>query len=210
MEIQDYQYSILFDKLGYDFKYYPDKRMFKVEGLGFCKICDEIPSDEILKTCLEQCHNYTILLLNGNVTFKGFELFNDHTFPHSAEVTLIKKDDKYWPLFYGEYDLGIFPETDKAIALAINNGEDITCKNCGLVNEYTVSKPNKIYSVTCSCGRHIRNITENKPVILPFGKFKDRSVESMKTKEELDYLSWLVDNKDLNGRLEEAILRQIS
>lgn len=210
MEIQDYQYSILLGQLGYTFKYHENKRMFQVDSVGFFKVCEDVPSDEILRTCLENKHNHNIVLLNGNVSFKHYQLFPSGSPGHYLDVNLIRKGDKYAPFYFGEYDLGMFTETDKAIAISINNGEDISCLSCGLVNDFTVHKPSKVYTIKCSCGRHIRNITDNKPVSMPFGKFKGMVVSDMKSEEELSYLRWVVDNQTLSGRLEEAILRQIS
>lgn len=90
--------------------------------------------------------------------------------------------------------------------------EDIICKNCGGVNDYTTEMKSGQNVATCkACGSFIKNIPYAKPTLW-FGKFKGKPIEDFDGKE-IEYLYWVRNNPDiwqkLNRRTAEAILMRL-
>ena len=87
---------------------------------------------------------------------------------------------------------------------------DISCQKCGLMNDYTEFESGPHIGSTCNgCGSFIKWIPQNKGFVIPFGKYKGRELSSMKSKEELSYLSW-VSGQDwckngLKNKIEEHL-----
>ena len=82
----------------------------------------------------------------------------------------------------------------------------IQCTKCGSSN-YRVELRNIHKTAYCnSCDSYIKNIPQGLPQKLYFGKFKERLISSMNTKEEVDYLKWLIANTKVKpNALKEAI-----
>lgn len=82
--------------------------------------------------------------------------------------------------------------------------EDIVCKSCGSVNNYSTSfrifkDGTKHKEATCNdCGKHIRFVPQNKErTFIPFGKYKGKHTYEV---DDFDYLKWIygvVDDKRL-------------
>lgn len=78
--------------------------------------------------------------------------------------------------------------------------QDITCNNCGLVNEYEIRQAGPHQSAYCNgCGRYIKHIP--KPVssdtVIQFGKYKGTSLKDFTTPEHVSWLNWLLRSCEL-------------
>lgn len=86
--------------------------------------------------------------------------------------------------------------------------EDIICKQCGSVNDYTVERKANNDVATCQCGAFIKNIPYQAPALY-FGKHKGKAIKDYQTPDEVNYLHWVRNNPDiwakLNQRTKEAI-----
>lgn len=96
------------------------------------------------------------------------------------------------------------------MGVCMNN---IACKNCGLIDEYTEFESGPHIGARCNgCGSFIKWIPQNKDFVIPFGKHKGRELTSMTSKEELSYLSWVSDQdwcKDgLKNKIQEHLSKQ--
>lgn len=70
---------------------------------------------------------------------------------------------------------------------------DIICQHCGNINDYrTIMKSNQNTAWCNGCDKFIKNLPQGKPPQIFFGKYKDRFIATMTSKEELEYLQWLV------------------
>lgn len=89
--------------------------------------------------------------------------------------------------------------------------EHLTCPHCGAVDNYTTFPSGSHLRADCNaCGRYIKFLPqENTKPTLYFGKHKGREISSMNSKDELDYLKWLVDNADLKPKLKSDIEFQL-
>jgi hypothetical protein len=88
---------------------------------------------------------------------------------------------------------------------------EIICKKCGLINDFRTELKNNQNTAWCNgCGSFLKNIPYAKPALY-FGKFKGRTIESMTSKEESQYLHWLI-NSDfrLNPTLEKHIKNHLN
>src|ERR1700753_1675412 len=81
--------------------------------------------------------------------------------------------------------------------------EDITCKRCGLVNDYSQKQAGPHVSAYCNgCGNYIKHLPQNNPVeTMPFGKYKGRELKSMVSDEEVRYLNWFSQMPEVNIKL---------
>jgi hypothetical protein len=88
---------------------------------------------------------------------------------------------------------------------------ELICTKCGCVNEYRTELKNNQNTAWCTCcGSFIKNIPYAKPALY-FGKFKGRTIESMTTKEEAQYLNWLITSDfKLNPSLEKHIRKHLN
>ncbi len=70
---------------------------------------------------------------------------------------------------------------------------DITCQTCGLINDYHEVQKNIHVAAYCNgCDSYIKNLPQGKPFILPFGKFKGVLLSDMVSKDQTDYLHWML------------------
>jgi hypothetical protein len=83
---------------------------------------------------------------------------------------------------------------------------EISCKRCGLVNDYRKEVSGVHIKAICNgCDTYIKFIPQGKPLLeMPFGKYKGRQISSLRSKEELDYLKWLLKT-DIEGKLRPTI-----
>lgn len=71
--------------------------------------------------------------------------------------------------------------------------QDITCQHCGNINDYrTIQKSNQLTAWCNGCDKFIKNIPQGKPAQIFFGKYKDRFIDSLTAKDEVEYLQWLI------------------
>ena len=83
---------------------------------------------------------------------------------------------------------------------------DITCQHCGNMNDYrTIMKSNQLTAWCNGCDSFIKNIPQGKPPQIFFGKYKDRLISSLTSKEEIEYLQWLVAQKRCKSLLKGQI-----
>lgn len=90
--------------------------------------------------------------------------------------------------------------------------EAVTCNRCGSVDDYrTEPSGNHIKAICNNCKRYIKFLPQNKLVeVLPFGKYKDRVISSLTSKEEIEYLSWSVENLKLSTSIKTSITNHLN
>jgi len=196
--------------MGYEFVYHPDKSGFMIKGIGYAKVCDYPASDFVINQAIEASKKKKIILLEGNLSFKSFKTFNEGS--ETCEGVFISPGEKYYPVFYGDFECEYFPRTASNIAIAIKSDNNFHCNTCGSNNNILVEKPSIHFKVSCGyCHSFITNIGTNAPAILHFGKYLGREVSSFKSNEELQYLQWLLTNsKTIKGKLKTAIENHLS
>lgn len=212
MTIYELQYAYYFSKLGYTTEFFPEKSLFFIKELNaYAKCCSDPALPDIVEKAIEQSKKFNIILLEGNLSFKPYRVFTKNDMPESIGYTavLVCKDRKYSPYFWdGEMNIDIWPDESNIIATAIN-GEQFECHRCGTCDDIKISKPSLHYKVTCKCGAYITNVSENKPSALYFGKYKGRSVASMQSKEEIQYLEWGLTQNMFKGKLRRDIEERV-
>ena len=83
---------------------------------------------------------------------------------------------------------------------------EITCQNCGLINDFRIIKKNTQDTCWCNgCDSFIKNMPQGKPPMLFFGKYKDRLIQSMTSYEEVNYLNWLIKQDFCKENLKSQI-----
>lgn len=211
MDIRDKQYHDFFKSMGYEFIYYPEKHGFKIKGIGYAKVCESPASDLIVKQAAEASKNQTVILLEGNLTYRAYPVYFESG--GSIDSIFVYTGNKYFPFHWGEWGdwyWDYFTEESFAIAMATKT-KDIVCQKCATVNEFKVGKSGPNITARCiHCGYWITNLTSNQPVSINFGKYAGREIRSFVTDEEIRYLQWLVQTPNVKGRLKEAILKQIA
>lgn len=83
----------------------------------------------------------------------------------------------------------------------------IVCKKCGTEDFFFEEKKGPHMTAMCgNCGSYIKHLPQNyKPFIIPFGKYKGRTLHTMTDKEELNYLRWLCDQDFCKNNLKDKI-----
>lgn len=206
------QYAFFFSQLGYSADYYPDKQLFYLkEARIYAKICPDPAPPEIIKQAKEQSKKHRIVLLEGALTFRMYDIYENNHFSGGHPINFVTDGDKYSPVFFDpEYSLDFWPKENIAIAVAINMGEDIVCQRCGSINDFEITKPSLHYKATCKCGCYITNISDNKPSVIHFGKYKGRPVLSMITDEEIRYLKWALEQGLFKGKIKRHVEERIA
>jgi hypothetical protein len=78
--------------------------------------------------------------------------------------------------------------------------QDVVCKNCGSVNDYTIVKKANNNCAYCNgCEKFIKNISYSVPKFY-FGKYKGVAVSEV---TDISYLNWFLENIETlteNGR----------
>ncbi len=88
--------------------------------------------------------------------------------------------------------------------------DKITCKKCGSTDYFVKEKSGQHCCYCLKCGAYIKN-KPYQPAQFYVGKYKGRTVESMKTKDELLYLEWWLENAaKAGGSMREAVIKQLA
>lgn len=83
--------------------------------------------------------------------------------------------------------------------------QDITCNQCGSINDYRIIQKGIHQTAYCNgCDAYIKNIPQGKPFIMPFGKFKGTLLTDMTSKEQVDYLDWML-RQDFNNNIKTKV-----
>lgn len=87
--------------------------------------------------------------------------------------------------------------------------EEIICKHCGCVDDYTTEMKSNQNVATCNgCGTFIKNIPYQAPALY-FGKYKGLAIKNYLSRDHVNYLYWIRNNPEiwskLNVRTKEAI-----
>lgn len=88
---------------------------------------------------------------------------------------------------------------------------DIICQQCGSINDYhTIMKSNQNTAWCNGCDSFIKNLSQGKPPILYFGKYKDRLLDSMTSQEEVNYLKWVIEQSWCKSLLKTQITSHLN
>lgn len=85
---------------------------------------------------------------------------------------------------------------------------DVSCKKCGLVNEYEVVMKGPHRTAYCSgCGSYIKHLPKesNEMFIMPFGKYKGEPLQMMVSEDERRYLVWLSEQSFVKSNMRRII-----
>ena len=86
--------------------------------------------------------------------------------------------------------------------------ENLTCNKCGSHN-YNVTERGIHKTAYCdSCGSYIKNLPQGKPFIFMFGKFKGTPLLDMRSKEQTDYLHWILAS-DMNNTIKTKVVEHL-
>lgn len=84
--------------------------------------------------------------------------------------------------------------------------QDVICKKCNSVNDYTTQlKANNNVAYCNQCGSYIKNIPHAEPTFY-VGKYKDRKISEI---DDLNYLQWAHKEMKLSSNIREAVQKQI-
>jgi uncharacterized protein (DUF3820 family) len=79
--------------------------------------------------------------------------------------------------------------------------ENVTCKKCGLIDDYSVTEKSGHKMAYCNgCNSFIKNIAHQPPYFY-FGKYKGTRIDEC---WDIDYLGWCMKNNVLKGRHKEV------
>lgn len=206
MNKQEQQYFKYLKNLGYDPTYNEGKSSFLIKNFSrkiYLKCCEYPASQETIDLAKKHSSDIDIILLEGNLTFREYDIYSEGEKYDMGVLTT--SGSKYAPYFFGEYDPDYFEDETIAIAMAISE-KDLVCRRCGKTNQYRISK-NIHYKATCVCGTFITNVSTNKPLVIHFGKYQGRELESMVHIDEVKYLQWAINSKVFSKKLEEAAIK---
>ncbi len=84
---------------------------------------------------------------------------------------------------------------------------EIVCQNCGNIDDFNIVQSGPHNSAYCNgCGKYIKHLPQNNEVkTIPFGKYKGREINSMRSNEEIRYLQWFVQMPDLRDNVKKSI-----
>jgi len=202
MNKQESQYYAYLKNLGYSPVFNQEKSSFLLKDQKiYLKCCSFPASEELNKLALQHSKKYTIILLDGNLTFKDYAVYAEGEACHSGFLTHI--GSKYGSIYYGEFDTEYFQKETFAIVKAIDPAI-LKCR-CGKEDQYIVTK-NIHYKATCKCGNFIKNLSTNKPITIHFGKYAGRELESMTSKEEVQYLQWAINSGVFSKKVAQAAI----
>jgi len=202
MNKQESQYYAYLKNLGYSPVFNQEKSSFLLKDQKiYLKCCSFPASQEVKDLAIMHSDKYTIILLDGNLTFRDYSIYVEGE--ESSGGFLTAKNSKYSPIFYGEFETEYFQNETLAIAKAIDQAV-LTCR-CGKKDQYIVTK-NIHYKATCVCGNFIKNLSTNKPITIHFGKYAGRELESMTSKEEVQYLQWAINSGVFSKKVAQAAI----
>lgn len=89
--------------------------------------------------------------------------------------------------------------------------EHITCNKCGQVDHYRVEQSGQHLKAICnSCDAYIKFIPQpEKEFLMPFGKYKDRPLASLKSADEIRYLNWMITG-DFSTNIKNKIILHLN
>jgi uncharacterized protein (DUF3820 family) len=71
--------------------------------------------------------------------------------------------------------------------------KDVICQKCGSANDYHIIPKAFNHTAYCNlCNSYIKNLPQDKPLTLPFGKYKGTLLTDMVTNEQIKYLQWII------------------
>jgi formate dehydrogenase maturation protein FdhE len=83
--------------------------------------------------------------------------------------------------------------------------EDVKCLRCGTVNDYHTEESGPHLKAICNqCNQYIKFVSQGKEPTLYFGKFKDRTIASLISEDEIKYLKWLLGT-NIKQKLKDQI-----
>jgi len=87
------------------------------------------------------------------------------------------------------------------------NWDEVICKKCGLVNDYTIQEKggqNCCYCNGCDTflGNKPKENYDFKSMTMPFGKYKGQYISQI---NDLNYFNWLLKNVELKGGILAAV-----
>lgn len=90
----------------------------------------------------------------------------------------------------------------------MNNSEQLTCQNCGSVDDFSTRQEKQHLGAYCNgCGKWIKWLPQDKPKFY-FGKYKETYIHEC---SDLRYLEWFQsDVKNLSATFRKAISERIS
>lgn len=87
----------------------------------------------------------------------------------------------------------------------------IICPKCKSVDDYYIEKRTIHTTAYCNqCDSYIKNLPQGKPAQLFFGKYKDRLIQDMNSKDEISYLNWLLSTDVKPNSLKQAIIDHLN
>lgn len=89
--------------------------------------------------------------------------------------------------------------------------EELRCKKCGAMDDVVTEECGVHLKAVCgNCGVYIKFLPQTTKVVLYFGKYKDRDINTMNEKDERDYLLWLAGQSFCKPKLKEQILSHLN
>lgn len=86
--------------------------------------------------------------------------------------------------------------------------EEIVCKNCGLVDDYSTEMKSGQNVATCNgCGNYIKNLPQGNPPQIYIGKYKGQFLHDI---TDTEYLIWAYKNWTMNPKMKNDILNRIT
>jgi len=84
--------------------------------------------------------------------------------------------------------------------------QTIVCPKCKSENDFNTQQRGIHTTAFCNqCKSYIKNLPQGKPSQLYFGKYKDKLISDMTSKDELSYLQWLLNTDVKPNSLKQAI-----
>jgi uncharacterized protein (DUF3820 family) len=83
--------------------------------------------------------------------------------------------------------------------------KDVSCQKCGSLNDYhTIQKHLHLTAYCNQCKSYIKNLPQGNPYVMPFGKFKGVLLSDMVSKDQVDYLQWML-KQDFNNTTKDKV-----
>lgn len=89
--------------------------------------------------------------------------------------------------------------------------EPVKCNNCGNVDHYRVEQSGEHKNAICNfCNKYIKFLPQpEKEFLMPFGKYKDKPLASLKSNEEVRYLNWMLSG-DFSNNIKNKIILHLN
>jgi len=87
---------------------------------------------------------------------------------------------------------------------------DFVCKNCGNNTYFTELKNGQNVASCEKCNTFYKNLPNESEAVLYFGKYKGSIISQMSTKEEINYLNWLLTSEiKLSSKIKTAVQKKL-